>query len=345
MPEIRKDPVNQYWVIVSEERSRRPSDFSRLEKRTDLPPRDEGCPFCPGNEEKTPPEVFRANGGKPSWQVRVVPNKYPILSDEVCASSDAELLERHGGSGANEVIIETPLHHLRVPEYPLEQMLAVVGAYRKRLKQHLADPKTAYVQLFKNDGKEAGASLAHPHAQLVALPLIPPVMVNELTHAQRFWHKRKENLFAALIDEELQQRIRVVEQSEDFVVMTPYASRFPYELHLYPRFAASDFTQMNAKQCEGFCQIFQHTLRRLDHLLDCPPFNWFLHTLPNPAFLGKMGRAGTLYRWHVEIIPRLNFWAGLELGSGMILNPVLPEKAAEALQAVSLPATASQARL
>lgn len=341
--EIRKDPVNQHWVIVSEERSRRPSDFARAENAP-VPKRwEETCPFCPGNEGKTPPEVFRSASAESSWQVRVVPNKYPILSDEACPQSDATFLEKRAGSGANEVIIETPLHHVRMSEYPLEHLMAVVEAYAQRIEHHLAKPKTACIQLFKNDGKAAGASLAHPHAQLVALPLVPPVIANELATTRQFQQRRKENLFAALIEEELAQSDRVVHVTEDFVLIAPYASRFPYELHLYPRFASSQFTEMTSKQRQGFCQTFRQALRCLDNALDCPPFNWYLHTLPNPASLEDPAHAAVHYRWHIEIIPRLNVWAGLEMGSGMILNPVLPEKAAHALRQVVALSTAPNA--
>lgn len=332
--ELRKDPVLDRWVIIAASRGKRPTDFAP----TPEPDKSAGCPFCGGNESKTPPEIFAARdpGTLPDtegWEVRVVQNKFPALTIEASLKrSGIGLLDRMGGFGAHEVIIETPLHAQDLAQAPLQHINTVLSVFRSRLLDLRQDARFRHILIFRNYKSAAGASLAHPHSQLIALPIVP-LLVKEKLAAARAHYKFKERcIFCDLIEQETAIPDRVVLENEHFVVLSPFAARFPFELQIYPRRHMHDYTMMTAEEQWAFADILKRTLEAYRNTLADPAYNLMLQT--SPATVARPGHPeywGTLasdYHWHIELMPRLTKTAGFEWGTGFYINPVSPEQAA-----------------
>lgn len=339
MPQLRKDPIVERWVIIAEERGLRPSDFKR---EPETLPDSSGCPFCYGNEDKTPREVFaiRARGSAPNtsgWEVRVVPNRYPALAIEGDLNRQGlGLFDLMNGIGAHEVIIETPDHHLNLADASPAQMERILTAYRERLLDLRRDVRFRYMLVFRNYGQVAGASLAHPHSQLIAIAITPRTAKEELMHAQEHYRRKERCIFCDLILQEQALGDRVVSQSPHFIALSPFASRFPFEVHLYPLRHSHDFTRLTPEEQTDLARFLPDVLRRLKVALDNPPYNYMLHIAPNPVPRpGRPDYWGTIeldYHWHIEIVPRLTRVAGFEWGTGFYINPVAPEEATRFLR-------------
>lgn len=328
MPELRKDPVIGRWVIVAEERAKRPTDLH-------VPAADLAtgfCPFCPGNESKTPPEVFAyRDPGRPrdgaGWHVRVVPNKFPVLRVEGALDKRAYgMYDRMQGIGAHEVFIETPEHLRSLTPLPDRHVADVLTAYRERLLDLRRDERLKYGMLFKNVGQAAGASLEHTHSQLIVTPVVPRRVTEELVGAQRHFEYRGRCVFCDIIYQELGMDERIVMVTDRFIALAPYASRFPFETWILPREHASHYETLSGAEIEDLAFVLKRVLRRLEGALGAPPYNYMVHTGPfNGGHLEH-------YHWHIEIIPRLTRTAGFEWGTGFYINPVPPESAAEYLR-------------
>ncbi len=329
MPELRKDPILGRWIIISKERRKRPTDFI-IEK---APVTGGFCPLCPGNESTTPPEVlaYRKDGRKekntPGWDLRVVPNKYPALVIEGDLDKEGEgLYDRMNGIGAHEVIIETPDHSAEFAYLPPEKMILVFQSFRDRIKDLERDPRFRYVMIFKNYGKAAGASLEHSHSQLIALPILPRMIVSELDGALSYFRYKERCVFCDIIRQEMKQDIRVVCQNEEFITITPFAPRTPFEMWILPKKHSSAFRKQDDQSLRNLTKIFSESLRRLDACIPKVPYNFVLHTQPL--------RSNDLehFHWHFEIVPKLTSIAGFEWGSGFYINPIPPEEAATYLR-------------
>lgn len=329
MPELRKDPVLGRWIIISKERRKRPTDFLIEQSMTS----GGFCPLCPGNENTTPPEVlaYDVNGhhrseGTP-WQVRVVPNKYPALVIEGDLGKEGEgLYDRMNGIGAHEVIIESPVHEQTFSALPPEKMLLVLRAFKERINDLGRDPRFKYVMIFKNHGKAAGASLEHSHSQLIALPILPRMIVSELSGALSYYRYKERCIFCDIIRQEIKQDVRVVCQNEHFITLTPFAPRTPFEMWVLPKSHSSAYCKEEDSRLFALAQLFSETLRRLDACIKDVPYNFVLHTEP----LQSEGLEH--YHWHFEIVPKLTSIAGFEWGSGFYINPMPPEEAATYLR-------------
>jgi UDPglucose--hexose-1-phosphate uridylyltransferase len=337
MSELRWDPLKQHWVIIATERGRRPRDFL-LEPESK---ESTSCPFCYGNEDKTPGEIFaiRPNGppNSPNWQVRVVPNKYPVLRIEGTLSSRGYgPYDVMNGIGAHEVIIETPDHDRELADLTPGEITGVLTAYRSRYLDLRRDMRFRYMVLFKNQGVRAGATLSHSHSQLIAVPLIPPVAATELKICREFFFTKERCFFCDLTTFELASGERVVKEFANFVILTPFASCFPFEVRLYPKRHSHDFALMNDSELGELAVALKDMLCRLKAVLKDPPFNFILHTAP-PCHkrLGKPEYWGSIeydYHWHIELVPRLTQIAGFEWGTGFYINPTSPEDAAAFLR-------------
>lgn len=333
MPELRKDPILGRWIIISQERGKRPTDFII----DDVKSKGGFCPLCPGNEKTTPEEVL-VYGRKPgmgknsdSWQLRVVPNKYPALVIEGELDKQGEgLYDRMNGIGAHEVIIESPGHGDSFAYLPREQMSLTFRAFRDRIRDLSHDPRFRYVMIFKNFGKAAGASLEHSHSQLVALPVIPRMVDTELTGSLSYFKYKDRCIFCDIIRQEIRQDVRLVCENEDFVALTPFAPRTPFEMWIMPRRHNSSYEELDDQRLYSLTDIFSETLRRLDSCIPNIPYNFVLHTQPL--------RSEPLehYHWHFEIVPKLTSIAGFEWGSGFYINPIPPEDACRYLRDVEL---------
>ena len=333
MSELRWDPLKLHWVIIATERGRRPRDFQVEPKEAEMT----SCPFCYGNEDKTPAEIFaiRPSGpaNSPNWKVRVIPNKYPVLRIEGDIKSKGYgLYDTMTGIGAHEVIIETPQHEKGLADLSVVEVTDVLIAYRARFLDLRRDSRFRYMVLFKNHGVRAGATLAHSHSQLIAVPLTPPVAATELKICRDFYASKERCIFCDLIDFELTCGDRVVKEFPNFVSVTPYASCFPFELRLYPKKHSHDFALMDDGQLAELAEAMKDMLLRLKTVLNDPPYNFILHSAPpQQQRLGKPEYWGSLeydYHWHIELVPRLTQIAGFEWGTGFYINPTSPEDAA-----------------
>jgi UDPglucose--hexose-1-phosphate uridylyltransferase len=331
MPELRRDPIVGRWVIIATERARRPSQYSP-------PPAPQAsglCPFCPGHEDKTPGEVYasgrhggHANG--PGWKVRVVPNRFPALKIEGDLDRQAEgIYDWMNGVGAHEVIIETPEHGRALEALSQAELTEVLLAYKARVLDLRNDQRFRYVLLFKNHGASAGASLEHPHSQLIALPVVPRQVQAELEGARRHHDLKERCIYCDIVGQERKDRSRLVYENDDFVVLCPWAPRGPFEIWIVPRRHESAF-EAEARERLSLCaQALASALKRLAAALGNPPYNFMVHSNP------LRDPASQSYHWHIEVMPALTQLAGFEWGSGFHINPVPPEEAAEFLRKVA----------
>jgi UDPglucose--hexose-1-phosphate uridylyltransferase len=329
--ELRKDPVVGRWVIISSERARRPSDFVPAPVRPLLT----SCVFCAGHEEKTPPEIMagRPPGSPPNtpgWSYRVVPNKFPALriEGELEASADG-LYDRMEGIGAHEVVIETPDHQASLATLPLDAVADVLLACRERVLDLKKDGRFQYILVFKNHGEAAGASLEHPHSQLIATPIIPIMVTEELSGSSEYYARKERCVWCDVVRQERREGGRLVLDRDGFVAVAPFAPRFPFETWILPTGHRSAFEESDVDDLRGLAGILGDFLRRMNRLLNDPPFNFMLHTAPLHA------PALDHFHWHLEVIPKLTRVAGFEWGSGFFINPVPPEDAAAALREIA----------
>jgi UDPglucose--hexose-1-phosphate uridylyltransferase len=333
MPELRRDPVTGHWVIISTDRQKRPNAF-RLERPAVLG-RDQ-CPFCPGREALTPPEImsYRQNGGPPNapgWDVRVVPNKFPALQVEGSLDRTGEgMFDRMNGIGAHEVIIETPDHDRTLATMSESEVERVLWAYRERMVDLKRDQRLRYALVFKNHGGAAGATLEHTHSQLIALPVVPDFVREEIEGARRHYAAKERCVFCDILHQELADPRRVILENADIVALAPYAPRFPFETWLLPRRHASRFEEAPRHEYESLARLLKGLLQRMDRALEFPPFNLIVHTSP---FSEDTSRE---YHWHLEVMPKLSRVAGFEWGTGFYINPTSPEEAAQVLRDVRL---------
>ena len=332
MPELRKDPILGRWIIIAKERGKRPTDFI-IDK---TPSRGGFCPLCPGNERTTPPEVLSYSdqthaANTPGWSLRVVPNKYPALVIEGDLGKEGEgLYDKMNGIGAHEVIIESPKHDDVFAYLSAKRMKQVFVAFRDRLIDLAHDPRFRYVMAFKNQGKAAGASLEHSHSQLVALPILPRMIVSELQGSLTYFKYKERCIFCDIIHQEIHNNVRVVCENDQFVVITPFAPRSPFEMWVLPKHHSSAYISMDDNQFTQLTQIFSECLRRLDKCVPNAPYNFVLHTSP------LRSQPLEHFHWHFEIVPKLTQIAGFEWGTGFYINPTPPEDAAKYLREVKL---------
>ena len=337
MPELRKDPIVGRWVIIATDRARRPTDFIR--ERVQI--RGSGfCPFCYGNESKTPPEVlaYRSNGSQPNtagWTLRVVPNKFPALGIEGTLNRQGEgLYDKMNGIGAHEVIIETPEHRTTMAALPAEQIESVLWSYRDRIVDLKKDTRFKYMLIFKNFGDAAGASLEHTHSQLIALPVVPKRVQEEMTGARDYYTYKERCLFCDMIRQEFTSGVRLVAENEKFFALCPFAPRFPFELWIVPKEHQSSFEDSSRTEFRYLATLLKDMLGRLEAVLDHPAYNYIIHTSPVPDGVNDY------YHWHLEIMPKLTNLAGFEWGTGFYINPTPPEEAAKFLREAAPPASA-----
>lgn len=330
MPEFRKDPITGSCVIISTERAKRPQPLSGKNSPSD----DEPCPFCPGNENQTPPEVLayrepKTKPNAPGWNVRVVPNKYPaVVTDKPWAARADGFYESSAALGVHEVIIEAAEHILNIACLNEAQLAAVLCAYRDRILELKKDPRWRYILIYKNQGGPAGATLEHCHSQLIALPAVPKQVVEEINGGRAYFDSLGRCLYCDIVQQELSDRKRWVTESDRFLVLCPYASRFPYETWILPKFHTPYFESICSDEWGELAGCLKETLSRVNRRLNNPPLNYVIHSTPVD------GSCGDYYDWHWEILPKLTQVAGFEWGSGSFINPVAPEEAARLLREV-----------
>lgn len=328
MSELRKDPVTGRWVIISTERRKRPTDF-RLES-VQLEP-DPSCPFCEGHEHMTPREILahRPNGSHPNaagWNLRVVPNQFPVLRVEGNLDRQGEgLFDKMSGIGAHEVIIETPRHDVSMATMGDAAIEGVLWAFHERVRDLKNDRRFRYIIIFKNHGTGAGAALDHSHSQLIALPIVPREVRDEVVGAKAHFKSKERCVFCDIIRQETSDGRRLIMETNEMVAVAPYAPRFPFETWILPRRHQAHYEDAHRHEYGALARALGEILRRINKMLRFPPYNLLIHSAP-------IGEAADYYHWHVEIIPKLTKVAGFEWATGFYLNPTAPEEAAQVLR-------------
>ena len=278
--------------------------------------------------------AYRPDGSKsdgPGWSLRVVPNKFPALMIEGDLDRRGEgVFDLMNGVGAHEVIIETPEHELNMAMLSEKQFEDVLWAYRDRILDLSKDKRFRYILIFKNQGSEAGATIDHTHSQLIALPIVPRTVLEEIAGAKGYYQYKERCIYCDMVRQETEDPTRVVSENENFLVVCPFASRFPFEAWILPKKHSPYFEHATKQEYVELSRSLRETLIRLNRVLNDPPFNYIIHS--NPLRESENGH----YHWHVEIMPKLTQVAGFEWGSGFYINPVTPEDSAQSLREIAL---------
>jgi UDPglucose--hexose-1-phosphate uridylyltransferase len=331
MSELRKDPVTGRWVIISTERRKRPTDFL-LESVT--AGAADSCPFCEGHEAMTPGELlaYGRNGSGPNapgWTLRVIPNQFPVLRVEGTLERQGEgLFDKMNGIGAHEVIIETPRHAETLATLDEDAVEQVFWACRERVLDLKRDRRFRYTIIFKNYGAAAGASVTHPCTQLIALPIVPREVRDEVDGARAHYEAKERCVFCDILRQEATDGRRLIAENADMAAIAPYAPRFPFETWILPRRHQALFEEAPRHEYRSLARLLGDVLRRMNQALRMPPYNLLVHSAPSAEPVGEY------YHWHVEIIPKLTKVAGFEWATGFYLNPTAPEEAAQVLRDV-----------
>lgn len=328
MSELRQNLLTGDWVVLAAGRSMRPESFTS-EPKPEVGERLSGCPFCAGNESETPPEVFalrppesRTDG--PGWEVRVVPNKYPALSEQPGVARHEPPYLSMPASGRHEVIIHGPGHNATLAHMSVADVAKVFSVYRERLKDLEKDPSLVSAIIIINQGREAGASIEHPHSQLFALPIVSPSIEKELVRIKETRAKGGRCPVCSMLAHEADHKERLIAENDHFLAFCPYASRLPFEISIMPKAHRPGFAAAGAAELAAAAEIVKFALERLRDRLKDPPYNLYLHTVP----FHENGD----YHWHMTILPKLTTAAGFELGTGIMINIADPDSAARFLR-------------
>lgn len=331
--ELRQDLVSGDWILISPGRARKPEEF--LEKRKRLKAPKKGCIF-------ENPEA--AGGGKPiavyaksdipsatrkdGWRVQIIPNKYPAVIHD---GAKVKLIKKGpysvmAGIGRHELLI-TRDHDNNFPMLSKKEAVLVFKAFRDRYSTLLDDKEIAYISIFHNWGPKAGASVYHPHYQMIAVPVVPPDVEHSLNGSRRYFEKHKKCVHCAQIAMERKEKKRVIFENDCAIAFTPFVSRFEFEIRVFPKkhFPFFEDTPINVISC--MVEALQYVLRSLEKSLKDPDYNFFIHTAPIKAKLKHKH-----YHWHIEVQPKINIPAGFELGTGIEINVVDPNEAARIIK-------------
>lgn len=337
--EVRKDYLLDRWVVIATERGRRPTDFAKKEKQQQT--QTTTCPMCPSNEHMTPPAVLAyLKGGKgvkkvkddgdfrhKNWMIRVVPNLYPAFNPPDRAISQKQIMKNDClalAAGHHEVLIESPDHYEHPADARIQQLELVINGYIDRLRKLSTKPYVRYVCIFRNHGLEAGASLSHAHSQIIATPFVPKTVKDEMEASKKAWKRNGKCAFCEIIDRE-RDGPRFILENTKFVVIAPYASINPMEFWIIPEEHEATLLNLSKDGVKTFAETLRTCLKALKQLVNDPPYNYGIH-------LSIDRSARDYYHWHLEVYPRLAIWAGFEKSTGMYINTVIPETAAESLR-------------
>ncbi len=321
--ELRMDLVSNDWVIIATGRGRRPESFAESKRKKSVQSKKD-CPFC--QKKNIQEKLARRDKKDGNWFVISIPNKYPALSGE------KELKERKlgpnrimQGVGYHEVII-TADHDRQAAQFNQQEMEMLVDMYQSRYIDLINKPYIKYVSIFHNHGQEAGASVAHPHSQVMAIPIIDPDLRHSLDGAESFYRSQGKCVYCTMIEWDLKDKQRIIYENDQFVVLCPFASQVAFETRVYPKEHKPYFEKMTEYEKSLFAEALQIALSKIDKGLKDPAYNFYLHTAPSAH------KNYNHYHWHINILPKTSTWAGFELGAGIEISVVEPEKAAEFLR-------------
>jgi len=333
MHELRKDLLLNRWVAVMSD-SMTPADYHVPEDGA----KESECILCSGREKETPPEITAIRDGsrpnEPGWTARVIPSFKPILNVEgELGRRGVGLYDRMNSIGANEIIIEAPEHDKADAEMDFERMIRVVSLYKARIADLEKDLRLRYVLIYKNSGKEAGALYSHPHSQIIATPIIPRRVKEELDGAKQYYSYKERCIFCDIIREELRTGDRVIFETKKFIAFCPYAQRFSFEFCIISKRHSCSFQEISREETEDLALMLSTMLKKLRAILKDPPYNYVIHTAPN--MIPRRNHWHTLgedYHWHIEVMPRLRKTSGFEWGSDFYVITTSPEDAAKYLR-------------
>jgi len=335
--EVRRDYLLDRWVVIATKRSRRPTDFAKKEREQ---AKASICPMCPSNEHMTPPAVLvYLKSGKDikkvkdkngvrhkNWLIRCVPNLYPAFSPpkKMALPKISQKDGLYAAVGHHEVLIESPRHDEHPSDAKIPQLIHVINGYVDRLRELSAKPYVRYVSIFRNHGLEAGASLSHAHSQIIATPYVPKIVEEELEASIKYWKQNKKCVFCDILEKE-REGPRIIYENSDFAVFAPYASVHPMEFWIMPRKHENSLLDLSHKEVKLFAETLKVSLKGLKQLVNDSPYNYGFHLSTEKSARGY-------YHWHLEVYPKLAIWAGFEKSTGMYINTVTPETAAESLK-------------
>ena len=336
--ELRKDYLLNRWVVIATERARRPSDF--VSEATEQPVGD-NCPLCPGNEHMTPPAVLvylkkdegiikekdRKDFRHTNWLLRCIPNLYPAFSPPQSLDEQENIFKTENlgqAIGHHEVLVESPNHNDHPSNASISQLVNIINAYKDRMLDLSSRPYVKYIQIFRNHGVKAGASLSHAHSQIIAMPFVPRIIANEIVACKEYADKNNKCAICSIIENE-QKSPRLIDISNHYVVFAPYASVHPLEFWIVPKKHSPNILDLNEFEVENLANTIKSCFKGLKDLVNDPPYNYVLHISLNE-------QERRYFHWHMEVYPALSTWAGFEKGTGTYINTIKPENAAEELR-------------
>jgi UDPglucose--hexose-1-phosphate uridylyltransferase len=339
MNQMRRDPVTGIWTIMIQDgkdlADLKPDAYRRLRRHRP----GETCEFCSGRESETPPEIYAIRPdqlprNEPGWRVRVVPERFPVLQIHGDTNSRADgMYDMLDGIGAHEIVIETPQHGKMMAEFTENELADVLMAYRERLLDLKRDIRFRYVMVYKSVGEGRGPSLRHAHSHVVATPITPTRVREELKNCQEFFLFKERCLICDMVRQELEDTQRLVAENENFLAFSPFAARAPFEIWILPKRHETFFEWNN--DLPVLAKLLRLVLMKIRQALGDPNYILVVHSGPNLMAGRHRGYWKTVerdYHWHIEITPRLRGYTGFEVGAGFRLNWVPPERAAEMLR-------------
>jgi UDPglucose--hexose-1-phosphate uridylyltransferase len=342
MSEFRQNPITKQWVLIAPARNKKPDQYRTYSVMHGVPEKDEKCVFCAGNEHLNVeverydregniiphnPTLLRQGyeghspSGKGEWEIRSIKNKFASL-EHTKVYQHKEFYISHSGDGDHEVII-TKKHNEPVALQSISLVESSLKVFLQRIESLSKHPEIAHVQIFHNHGRDAGASIIHPHYQLLATPIVPPHIHSEILGCQHYYHVHKSDIYGDIIKEELKVKERIVHESEHFVVLCAYASRQPFETWIIPKRQSARFEDITAEELKHLSFVLKVTLGQLYTKLSDPPLNFYIHSMPLKRESKTYDERA--FRWHLTIFPRITIWAGFEYATGIPVNPIPPE--------------------
>jgi len=331
MSELRQNPITKQWVLIAPKRSKRPEDFKNQTESVNLPELDRDCVFCPGNE-KLNPDLSDAVGQAPqneNWEIRVIQNKFQAL-EKTTSYRHREFYTSRSGYGEHEVII-TRKHNEPLALQPQKLVQLTLQTFIDRINALKKDPNLAYVQVFHNHGRDAGATAVHPHHQILATPLVPPHIHTEMRGCYHYWEAGKTCIYCDIVKEEIQVRDRLVYENEHFAVISAYASRNAFETWIIPKKHKARFEDLQPEELRHLSVVLKMVLGQLYDKLGDPALNFYIHTMPTTRDKHTLHEERS-YHWHMTIFPHISVWGGFEYATGIPINPVAPEVTAKFLR-------------
>jgi UDPglucose--hexose-1-phosphate uridylyltransferase len=337
MHELRKDILLGRWVAICST-SRAPAEYPLTHEERNG---QDNCALCSGNEHETLREIASirkpsTQRNAPGWWVRAIPSFHPLFQIEgELGRKGVGIYDMMNSIGANEILIESPEHNRRPEDLGIEQMSRVITLYRDRVADLHKDARLRYVLIYKDSGKEAGAIFSHPVSFLMATPVIPRTVKDELDNAKLYYSYKERCIFCDIMNEELRVGERIILETRNFVAFCPYAGQFPFESWIVPKRHCCAFHEITDDEIEDMGLILMSVLQKLRKVFNNPPFNYYIHTAPNRVpRRGHWHTLGEDFHWHLELIPRLVRTSGFEWGSGFYVLYTSPENAAKYLREV-----------